>query len=129
VSICNFLAYTWNDAIADQLTTVHLNHRLSRLLRGATFGGEIPSNRSDTKSEWLDLQPKGINFPDNIFDEPSKFPEQLVIDAIIEATIYEVDDRNSLRNDPLARLLIHNPPGYYNFVIVSAAGVITEGMY
>lgn len=52
-----------------------------------------------------------------------------MIDAIIEATIYEAADRNSLRSDPLVRLLIQNPPGNYDFVIVSAAGVITEGMY
>lgn len=52
-----------------------------------------------------------------------------MIDAIIEATIYEVEDRNSLRSDPLLRLLIQNPPGNYDFVIVSAAGVITEGTY
>jgi hypothetical protein len=32
-----------------------------------------------------------------------------------------------LRKDPLVRLLIPNPPGHYNFVIVSAMGVITEG--
>ena len=104
-------------------------HRLGRLLRGASVGGEIPHSQSETKSEWLDLQQKGVNFPDNIFDEPTKFPEQLVVDAIIEATIYEFADRNRLRSDPLVRLLIQNPPGNYNFVVVSAAGVITEGMY
>jgi hypothetical protein len=52
-----------------------------------------------------------------------------VLDAIIEATIYKAEDRNSLRSDPLVRLLIQNPPGNYNFVIVSAAGVITEGKH
>jgi hypothetical protein len=49
------------------------------------------------------------------------------MDAIIEATIYDASDRRNLRNDPLVRLLIRNPPGLYNFVVVSAAGVITEG--
>jgi hypothetical protein len=90
------------------------------------MGGSRPM-QMDPNSEWMDLQQKGINFPDNIFDDPCKYPEQLVIDAIVEATIYEEVDRVSLRNDPLVRLLIPNPPGNYNFVIISAAGVITEG--
>jgi hypothetical protein len=92
------------------------------------MGGDRGSDQNDVKSEWMDLRQKGVNFPDNIFDDPSKYPEQLLIDAIIEATIYEEAERNSLRHDPLVRLLIQNPPGTYNFVIISAAGVITEGM-
>lgn len=51
----------------------------------------------------------------------------MLIDAIIDATIFDAGDRERLRNDPLVRLLIPNPPGHYNFVIVSAMGVITEG--
>ena len=98
-------------------------------MRGATGGSENLSSESDENREWLDLQPKGVNFPDNIFEDPSKFPQQLVVDAIIEATIYKSADRINLRADPLVRLLIQNPPGNYNFVIVSAAGVITEGKF
>jgi hypothetical protein len=41
--------------------------------------------------------------------------------------IYEESDRARLKVDPLVRLLIDNPPGNYNFSIVTAMGVITEG--
>lgn len=50
-----------------------------------------------------------------------------MIDSILEATIYDNADRERLRLDPLVRLLIRNPPGQYDFVIISAAGVVTEG--
>jgi hypothetical protein len=59
--------------------------------------------------------------------EPEKSKEQVLIDAIIDAVIYGESDRELLRKDPLVRLLIPNPPGHYNFVLVSAMGVITEG--
>jgi hypothetical protein len=103
-------------------------NRLGRLLRGACVGNGMAQNDESGNPEWIDLNSNGFKFPDNIFDEPSLFPEQLLVDAIIEATIYDVADRRHLRNDPLVRLLIHNPAGLYNFVVVSAAGVITEGM-
>ena len=98
-------------------------------MRGATANTKTESEtKGENTVEWIDLQPTGTLFPSNIFDDPSLFPQQLLIDAIIEATIFEGADRKTLRNDPLVRLLIRNPPGQYNFVIVSAAGVITEGM-
>jgi hypothetical protein len=65
--------------------------------------------------------------PDRLFLEPEESKEQILIDAIIDATIYGESDRELLRKDPLVRLLISNPPGHYNFVLVSAMGVITEG--
>ena len=68
-----------------------------------------------------------FGFPDDVFVNPEKAKQQDLIDAIIESTIYEVEDRERLQMDPLVRLLIANPPGHYDFVIVSAAGVITEG--
>ena len=68
-----------------------------------------------------------LDVPDDIFDHPEKASEQDLVDAIIEATIYESADRARLREDPLVRLLIPNPPGHYDFAIVLAAGVITEG--
>lgn len=68
-----------------------------------------------------------VPVPDRLFLEPEESKEQVMIDAIIDATIYGESDREFLRKDPLVRLLISNPPGHYNFVLVSAMGVITEG--
>jgi hypothetical protein len=104
-------------------------NRLGRLLRGACARNGTIQKDGNCNTEWIDLNSNGVNkFPENIFDEPSLFPEQLLMDAIIEATIFDASDRRHLRNDPLLRLLIRNPPGRYNFVVVSAAGVITEGI-
>lgn len=64
---------------------------------------------------------------DNLFSDPSKSSEQTLIDAILDALIYRKSEREMLRRDPLVRLLIPNPPGRYNFAIVTAMGVITEG--
>jgi hypothetical protein len=63
----------------------------------------------------------------DVFVCPEKYGEQTLVDAIIDAIIYREKDRERLKNDPLVRLLIPNPPGKYNFAIVSAMGVITEG--
>ena len=59
--------------------------------------------------------------------DPDKYTEQYIVDAIIDATIYLEKDRERLRRDPLVRLLIPNPPGKYDFTVVTAMGVITEG--
>jgi hypothetical protein len=64
---------------------------------------------------------------DELFLKPEKSTEQRLITAIIDATIYEPHDRVRLKTDPLVRLLISNPPGDYNFTIVSAMGVVTDG--
>jgi hypothetical protein len=64
---------------------------------------------------------------DDIFTYPEKVTEQALIDAILDAAFFAEKDRERLSNDPLVRLLIPNPPGKYNFVIVTAMGVITEG--
>lgn len=77
--------------------------------------------------EWIDMPTRRLNFPDDVFINPENARQQDVIDAIIESTIYKVSDRERLQMDPLVRLLIDNPPGHYDFVIVLAAGVITEG--
>lgn len=63
---------------------------------------------------------------DDIFEKPDSTKMQILVDVIIECLIYESTDRERLRNDPLVRLLIPNPPGGYDFVIISAAGVVTE---
>jgi hypothetical protein len=65
--------------------------------------------------------------PENIFLHPEKCTEQQVVDAILDAIVYSEKEREQLRQDSLVRLLIPNPPGRYNFTIVTAMGVITEG--
>jgi hypothetical protein len=64
---------------------------------------------------------------DNIFLEPERHGEQVVVDAILDAVIFDKKDRERLRADPLVRLLIPNPDGKYEFSIVTAMGVITDG--
>lgn len=77
--------------------------------------------------EWQDLPKRLASLPDDIFESPETVAEQHLIDAIIEATIYSPEDREKLSSDPLVRLLIPNPDGHYDFTIVSAAGVVTDG--
>lgn len=77
-------------------------------------------------ASWEVLQPS-VDEGDGLFTKADQHSEQLLIDAIIDAIIYERSDRDALRSDPLVRLLIDNEPGNYNFTIVSAMGVITEG--
>ena len=87
---------------------------------------------------YLNLQPdkpddKRVEYPfefwssDDIFLNPEKYGEQAVVDAILDAIIYDPKDRERLRSDPLVRLLIPNPEGKYDFSVVSAMGVITDG--
>ena len=40
---------------------------------------------------------------------------------------YDDDEKRSLTSDPLVQLLIENPEGAYDFTIISAMGVITDG--
>ena len=53
--------------------------------------------------------------------------EQDLVDAIVDVIFYEPTEREHIRNDPLVRMLISNEPGYYNFTLITAMGVITEG--
>jgi len=53
--------------------------------------------------------------------------EQDLTQAVIEGLFHDPRDHKRLRADPLVRLLIDPPPGRYDFTIVSAMGVITEG--
>lgn len=76
---------------------------------------------------WTEFKPKDVPEDDDMFLKPEKHTEQELIDAIIDATIYEQVDREKIREDPLVRLLLDNPPGHYNFTVVSAMGVVTEG--
>lgn len=64
---------------------------------------------------------------EDIFLKPERYGEQALVDAILDAIIFDYKDKHRLRFDPLVRLLIANPEGNYNFSIVSAMGVITDG--
>jgi hypothetical protein len=74
-----------------------------------------------------DGEPDGMIGVDKIFLEPEKYDEQKLVHAIIDAIIYDPKDRERLQADPLVRMLIPNPPGHYDFTVVTAMGVITEG--
>lgn len=113
------------------------------LRRGARFGaprrcdsklmekdGSKPLNFFETLLIPMKLEngePEGMFGVDRIFLEPEKHNEQKLVDAIIDAVIYEEKERERLRSDPLVRMLIPNPQGHYDFTIVTAMGVITEG--
>jgi hypothetical protein len=72
-------------------------------------------------------EPDGMFGVDRIFLEPEKHSEQKLVEAIIDAIIYDKKDRERMKADPLVRMLIPNPPGHYDFTVVTAMGVITEG--
>lgn len=61
------------------------------------------------------------------FTAPEKQREQDLVDAIIDAIFYDPAERDVIMHDPLVRLLISNDPGHYNFTLITAMGVITEG--
>ena len=61
------------------------------------------------------------------FTAPEQQNEQELVDSIIDAIFYDSVEREFIKNDPLVRMLIPNEPGKYNFTLISAMGVITEG--
>ena len=61
------------------------------------------------------------------FLHAEKRGEQELVDAIVDVLFYIEEERERIKNDPITRLLIPNPPGNYDFTIISAMGIITEG--
>mmetsp|Transcript_25806 Transcript_25806/g.55526 ORF Transcript_25806/g.55526 Transcript_25806/m.55526 type:complete len:2059 (-) Transcript_25806:9-6185(-) len=61
------------------------------------------------------------------FTCPDKQTEQGLLNGIIDAIFYDESEREYIKCDPLVRLLISNERGHYNFTIISAMGVVTEG--
>jgi len=61
------------------------------------------------------------------FTCPESHKEQDLVDAIIEAIFYDPTERDNIKSDPLVRMLISNEPGQYDFTLITAMGVITEG--
>jgi len=80
---------------------------------------------SDAAAEYH-VASSGSHCP-GLFLEPEEHAEQEIVDGIIDLIFYDENERKTIRQDPLVRLLISNPPGKYDFTIVSAMGVITEG--
>lgn len=99
--------------------TGFIHCRLNALRIGGRNLSPTPNSAAESANDWEEV--------DDVFSAPERHREQVIVDAIIDATIYEERDREKLRSDPLVRLLISNRPGKYDFVIVSAMGVITEG--
>jgi hypothetical protein len=73
--------------------------------------------RVDRVREWLVARTGG----------PLPRAEQALVDATIDALYAFPQDRRALKRDPLVRLLIDPPPGHYDFTVVTAMGVVTEG--
>ena len=100
-------------------------------------------DEDEESADGLELLPFfGIGAKDNIIREKlasgrsstfflyaERRGEQELVDAIIDVLFYFDDERNNLRNDPLVRLLIPNAPGSYDFTIISAMGIITDGRH
>jgi hypothetical protein len=98
---------------------------VDEFIDGSADGDVSPreSEKSDRKN--AAKQKRGIQ--DDLFSHPELVPEQVLVDAIIDAIFYYEADRERIRKDPLVRFLIPNPSGNYHFAIVTAMGVITEG--
>jgi hypothetical protein len=73
--------------------------------------------RVDRVREWLQVR-TGEALPRS---------EQAQVDAVIEALYAYADDRRALKRDPLVRLLLDPPEGTYDFTVVTAMGVVTDG--
>ena len=89
--------------------------------------GNVTVSREFEKSDRKTAAKQKRGIPDDLFSHPELVPEQVLVDAIIDAIFYYEADRERIRKDPLVRLLIPNPDGNYHFAIVTAMGVITEG--
>lgn len=61
------------------------------------------------------------------FKNPQNHSEQAILSAIINLIFYDEAEKTVISNDPLVRLLISNPDGNYDFSIVTAMGVVTDG--
>ncbi len=100
---------------------------------------ENVTDDTDEVREWLTRMSKAtaITISQRVEDEseetcvdfmhPENHNEQELLDDIIKLLFYDETERNAIFQDPLVRLMISNPDGNYNFSIVTAMGVITEG--
>ncbi|MCB1160756.1 MAG: hypothetical protein KDK45_24860, partial [Leptospiraceae bacterium] len=71
----------------------------------------------DSVRNWLHVQSGKSSFHN----------EQVLLETIIDVLYKKNKDKETLKNDPLVRLLIDPAPGKYDFSIVSCMGIITYG--
>ena len=103
-------------------------------LRAATIqkqrGDKMDSTLLASQGSWKEdseIQDADMDKQELFFHNPEHLHEQEILDEIIDLIFYNEKERTEINSDPIVRLLISNPPGNYNFTIVSAMGVITEG--
>ena len=58
---------------------------------------------------------------------PGSRAEQTLLETVVRTLYYFPEDQETLLGDPLCRLLLDPEPGHYDFTIVSAMGVVTDG--
>jgi len=75
----------------------------------------------DKVRKWLKAQ-SGFQY-----NGPKVVDDQTLLDKVLDALYYFEEEREMWRKDPLVRLLIKEPPGHYNFSIISCMGVVTDG--
>eukprot|EP00927_Polykrikos_kofoidii_P034331 TRINITY_DN29143_c0_g1_i1.p1 TRINITY_DN29143_c0_g1~~TRINITY_DN29143_c0_g1_i1.p1 ORF type:complete len:1594 (-),score=268.47 TRINITY_DN29143_c0_g1_i1:63-4553(-) len=90
----------------------------------------------DTVRQWIDAQlrlaPKGDSFcgpsqaTDDLWSKDS-VNEARLLDCLLEILFWKPADRDRYRQDPLMQLVIDEPAGCFDFTVISAMGVITEG--
>lgn len=88
---------------------------MSRILSPVPMNGPTSPRTASPKSDMA------------FFTAAEKQKEQDLVEEIIDAIFYDPAEREFIRNDPLVRMLISNEPGHYNFTLITAMGVITEG--
>ncbi len=76
----------------------------------------------DDVRRWLEVQTRLLRRPLAPLVE-----EQELVESVVSTLYFREEDQRALLADPLVRLLVDPPPGRYDFTIVSAMGVITEG--
>mmetsp|Transcript_14753 Transcript_14753/g.26110 ORF Transcript_14753/g.26110 Transcript_14753/m.26110 type:complete len:391 (+) Transcript_14753:513-1685(+) len=75
----------------------------------------------DNVRKWLKVLSGGWEYHEGADD-------QELFDKVVDALYYFPVEREKVRSDPLARLLLAEPPGdRYDFSVVSCMGVVTEG--
>jgi len=137
------MVYSIYDNVINDVDRVRL--WMEALWRGSKGTHVVASDGTDVIPEDFDsamsriLSPVPISQPSStrskatsavskpFFTAPEKQKEQDLVNAIIEAIFYDQSEREFINSDPLVRMLIPNEPGNYNFTLITAMGVITEG--
>jgi hypothetical protein len=80
----------------------------------------------DDDRRWLAIsaRARGVAAPPK---ETGPKAEQALLETIVRTLYHFPEDQETLLRDPLCRLLLDPEPGHYDFTIVSAMGVVTDG--